>query len=149
MDHAGFLVLIILIGIVGFFFPFGRFDKARSFLEDWARENGQQLIDCERRSFLRGPFFLTTSNYQIVYRITVEDQSGQKRRGYARVGGWMTGLFSDEVDVRLGLKPTWLGRPARAFDRSDLRFESQFPQNGQSISDGSSTSLAGRSTIGI
>ena len=46
------------------------------------------------------PFFWTTSKTQVVYRIVVSDAAGQQRSGYARVGGFMTGLLSEKVDVR-------------------------------------------------
>ncbi len=53
MDHAGFIVFILLIAIVGYFFSFGRREKAQGFLQDWAHENGLQLIACERRAVAR------------------------------------------------------------------------------------------------
>ena len=100
MDSGAAFILVLFVIVIGIAMSFGRYAKASSILEDWARENGYALISSERRSLFRGPFFLTTSKSQLVYHIVVEDANGLRRSGYARVGGWMIGLLSDNVDVR-------------------------------------------------
>ncbi len=90
---AIFLVAIILS-------IFWHFRRSESLLEEWARRNGFQIISREYRNFFRGPFFWTTGRHQTVYYVVVEDQQGNKRRGWVRCGGFFLGLFSDHVDVR-------------------------------------------------
>jgi hypothetical protein len=92
--------LFLMFAIVAIALSFARYAKASSILENWAIENGYRLIESQRKTFFRGPFFLRTSKTQVVYRIVVEDTSGVRYTGYARVGGWFLGLFSDQVDVQ-------------------------------------------------
>jgi hypothetical protein len=100
MDKAaGIVVLFLVLGLV-LVFTISRFSKAQSILEDWARQYGYTLLECQRKDFFRGPFFLTTSKAQVVFQITVADVAGRRRTGYAKVGGFMTGLLSDQVTVR-------------------------------------------------
>jgi hypothetical protein len=100
VDHAAGIFLFVVIAAIAIAFSFMRFAKANSVLEEWARENGYSLISAERKSLFRGPFFFTSSKSQLVYYISVEDAAGNRRSGYARVGGYMVGLLSDRVDVR-------------------------------------------------
>ena len=100
MEQAGIIVLVIFIAIIGIAFTIGRHSKAAGFLDNWAHQNGYRLISAQRKTFFRGPFFFTTGKHQLVYRITVETPDGTQHSGYARVGGFMVGLFSDKVDVR-------------------------------------------------
>jgi hypothetical protein len=69
-------------------------------LDNWATENNLRIVEYERRSVRTGPFFFTTSRSQVVYRITVEDEAGQVRRGWARCGNPLVGLLSDRVVVQ-------------------------------------------------
>jgi hypothetical protein len=68
-------------------------------LKRWARENGLRIINKERRSFFRGPFFWTSSKSQVVYRVEAEDRRGTRRMGWVRIGGFFW-PFSDKVEVR-------------------------------------------------
>ena len=75
--------------------------RSRAALEKWAVQNDIWIIEMEYRIIRRGPFFWTTSNHQTVYRVTVEDRNGNRRRGWVRCGVWFLGvLFSDSVEVR-------------------------------------------------
>jgi hypothetical protein len=76
------------------------FSRSRRLLEKWAAENGFRIIESSYRNLVRGPFFWTTSKGQSVYRVTVEDATGQRRSGWVRCGSWLLGLWSDSVQVR-------------------------------------------------
>ena len=58
-------------------------------LERWAKDHGYQLLWKEMRGLLRGPFFLTSSTTQIVYRFEMQDRDGLVKRGWARIGGFL------------------------------------------------------------
>jgi hypothetical protein len=77
-----------------------RFHRGQTLLRRWAASSGYRLHDHEVRWLVRGPFFWTTSKAQMVYRVTVEDNTGHLRRGWVRCGSWLGGLLSDRVDVR-------------------------------------------------
>src|SRR5262245_25841133 len=89
-----FLILVGLITAIGF--TYGLFVLARSVLDSWARENGDTLVECQRKDFFRGPFFFTVSKSQVAYRIVVQDSNGNRRSGYVRVGGFFLGPMSDQ-----------------------------------------------------
>jgi hypothetical protein len=74
-------------------------NRSEVLIRRWAARNGYRLVDFERRALFRGPFFLFTSQGQTVYRVTVQMPDGKTRNGYTRLGGWFTGLISDDVAV--------------------------------------------------
>jgi len=68
-------------------------------LERWAKEGGYRIVREERRTFLRGPFFWTSSSNQVIYRIEVQHRDGDAKRGWVRIGGvWWPS--SDRIEVR-------------------------------------------------
>ncbi len=74
--------------------------RAEALLARLAEENGFRIVEKEERQLRRGPFFWTSSKGQVVYHVTVEDQQGQLRRGFVRLGSWGRGIFSDQAEVR-------------------------------------------------
>jgi hypothetical protein len=90
---AGIPVLLIVYVI-------GMYRRADNLLSSWAARNGYRIIESERRKILKGPFFLTSSNNQIVYRVTVQDTYGNVHRGWVRCGSYNLGSWTDEVAVR-------------------------------------------------
>ena len=96
------VILFVVLGIASLIFHFSR---AKTMLERWAARNGLRLLEREARILARGPFFLSTATGQEVFRILVQDQQGQVRRGYVRCGGFLFGMLSDRVDVRWDADP--------------------------------------------
>ncbi len=82
LPFLGFLG-VLLVRQLAFYY-----EGAPSALARWAKSEGFRMILEELRPFFRGPFFLRTSNFQVVYRITVEDNHGRQRAGWARVGSF-------------------------------------------------------------
>jgi hypothetical protein len=100
MDNAfGFILLLsvtaLVIGLL-----YWHFSRSRSLLEQWAADNGFELLRSEYRTLRRGPFFWTTSRGQTVYYMEVRDHQGRTRTGWVRCGSWWWGLMSDKVEVR-------------------------------------------------
>ena len=99
MPEAGAALLFIVFVIVALLVMWWHFSRSSDMLEQWARDNGMELIEAERRFLRRGTYWWRTARGQEVFRVTVRDNSGQVRRGYVRVGGWFMGLLSNQVDV--------------------------------------------------
>lgn len=93
---AVFFVLLFAFGIA---LTIWHFSRAKNVLEQWASQNGYTILSRQRKTFLRGPYFFTTSKGQEVYYITVQDAAGNSRSGYFKVGGFFMGMMSDNVDV--------------------------------------------------
>lgn len=89
----GFVIVVAIASI------FWQFSRSREMLEQWAAENGFQLIEARYRWIVRGPFFWTSSKGQTVYRIAVMTREGHRHTGWARCGGWFFGLFTYKVSV--------------------------------------------------
>ena len=94
-------VLILFAAIVGGIALMAwTFSRARQILEQWAQSNGYQILSSEFRWLRKGPFFWTSSQYQMIYYVTVQTPTGDVRSGWVRCGGFWLGLFTDQAQVR-------------------------------------------------
>jgi hypothetical protein len=98
MDNA--LPVLGIIAVVGFVVLIMtlHYTRARSILEQWAGENGYEIISREH-SFMGGRFWWRKSKDQEVYYVTVRTPEGEVRRGWVRCGGWLLGILSNQADV--------------------------------------------------
>jgi hypothetical protein len=87
--------LFILFAIAMLVFHFTR---AESILEQWAEENGYEILSSERR-WLGGAFWWRKSEDQEVFYVTVRMHDGEIRRGWVRCGGWILGMLSNQAEV--------------------------------------------------
>ena len=90
------IIVVVVLGIAGIAWHFSR---SRSLLEQWAAENGYQILHSEYRNLVKGPFFWSSKG-QTVYYVKVRDNQGNVRTGWLRCGGWWLGLMSDRTEVR-------------------------------------------------
>ncbi len=74
--------------------------RSERMLDEWAVENHLKLVSASLCWFNQGPFFWISSKHQMVYRITVTSESGERSSGWARCGTFWGGLFVDHVEVR-------------------------------------------------
>ena len=75
------------------------YGRARRSLERWVDDQGYSLVAGKLALFRKGPYTWTSSNAQMVFRITILDERGQERTGWVRCGSWiMHAAFSDDVD---------------------------------------------------
>jgi hypothetical protein len=88
-------VLVLMVIIIAW-----RAQRSHGLLAHWAEENGYQILRQEHRLLRRGPYFFSATSDQAVYYVVVTDHFGRERRGYVRLGGWLLGLFSNQVDVQ-------------------------------------------------
>jgi hypothetical protein len=98
--YAIFALLFVEICVTGgVLWERRRARVARDVLDRWVRHANLQLqIVTAKSPFLRfPPFWFTHAQY--IFRITVQDASGAHRNGWVRIGGWVSGLFSDEIKV--------------------------------------------------
>lgn len=79
--------------------PWWTISRARTFLDHWAETNGYQVVSASVRLLRRGPYFLKSSNNQVVFRITVSAALDDVRTGWVRCGSYWLGVLAHEVDV--------------------------------------------------
>jgi hypothetical protein len=100
MQTARFVFLLVaLLAFCLVAWYVGR-SRSQAILNYWAVSNGYRLIEQKYVRFFRGPFFWTSSRSQPVYRVVVEDQTGQRRSGWVCCGSWALGVLSNKVQVR-------------------------------------------------
>ena len=100
MPELGVFLLVVVFTVVATGSLVWHYSRSSSMLEEWASEQGYEVVSAERRFLRRGPFFFTTAKGQEVFYVTVMDGDGRTRHAYVRVGGFFLGLFSNNVDVR-------------------------------------------------
>ena len=99
MDPEIFLIIIsavfpiLLISIL-----FIESHRSKAVIQKWAENNRYKLIQKKQAFGDVGPFKWAVN--QRVYRIKVEDENGSVRNGYACCGGFVTGIFSDRIEVK-------------------------------------------------
>jgi hypothetical protein len=93
---------VLFFGLPALFIVFvvGLHWRASTLLYDWAARNGYRIIESERRRYRKGPFFFTSSNQQVVFRVTVQDVYGNVRQGWVRCGSYNLGTWTNDVDFR-------------------------------------------------
>jgi hypothetical protein len=74
--------------------------RSREVLDQWAQTNQFEIIHAEFRNIFQGPFSFRTTQGQSVYYVKIRDRNGYERSGWVRCGGFLTGIFSDKVEVR-------------------------------------------------
>ena len=97
--------LLLLIGAVGLvlalvFYAVRTYQRAADLLTRWAAQNNYRIVESDRRIIRKGPFFWTSSQSQIIYRVTVQDPYGNMHRGWVRCGSYLVGPWRNMVDVR-------------------------------------------------
>jgi hypothetical protein len=95
--YTCFIVLFLLFVIGSVIWSYRR---SADMLRNWAAQNHYRLVAYTRSGGLFTPFFWTTSKSQVIFRVTVEDDYGTRRSGWVRCGNWLSGMLSDQIDVR-------------------------------------------------
>ena len=99
-SNTAVLVMVALAVLVGITACVWHFSRSRGLLRQWAEDNRYELEDVSYCWLWRGPYTLRSGESHTVYRVTVRDDNGRRRRGWVRCGGWFFGLLSNKTDVR-------------------------------------------------
>ena len=94
MVAAALAAVVLLVGS-----PSWADRRRERILARWATANHFQIVSCERRHWLAGPYVFRRGEGQEVLHLMVEDALGSRRSGCVRIGGFFVGLMSDAVDV--------------------------------------------------
>lgn len=103
-DEAGGLLVFVLVALAAIWMVW-HYHRGRELVVHWAHRHGYTLEECGYRHVARGPFLWASSKSQAVYRVKVRTHDGQIRWGWVRCGGWISGLFSDQIEVRWDAAP--------------------------------------------
>jgi hypothetical protein len=95
---VGILALIVIVVVAG---GVGVLMKNRSdtLLAQWAEKRHYRILEASYRPIIAKGLFWYAARGQTVFRIIVEDEFGQVRKGWVRLGHWLGGLASEEITV--------------------------------------------------
>jgi hypothetical protein len=96
MTPAILMVLFIALAVV---FEFRGDARCREHIRAWADHNGLRLEQVRRDWFGFGSLWRGRKR---IYDVVAIDAEGRQQVALLRVGGWNSGAFSDQVDVRWG-----------------------------------------------
>ncbi len=99
MDTTTILLISLLVIILVIYYAYF-FTRSRKMVRRWAEENGYTLLKMEHRLFRKGPYLLTGRN-QAVFKVWVRDENGLKQMGWVRCGGWLLGIFGNDVEAQM------------------------------------------------
>ncbi len=93
---------LVFVGLLGLIVAWYSFEHKRSvkLIQQWADANGYRIIALEQRWLRRGPYFWRSGKYHTVFYVDVINPQGLAQAVWIRCGGWFSGLFSDQIDVR-------------------------------------------------
>lgn len=72
---------------------------AKSILNRHLEDRNWILLSARYCWLVRGPFTWRSSKNQVVFRIEVQDRTGQVHSGYARIGSYWLGLLVPQVEI--------------------------------------------------
>jgi hypothetical protein len=72
---------------------------ANRFLFRWAQGQGLRITSYEKRYTRAGPFVGHHWQGQFVYKICAVNTLGETRNGWVRVGHWLAGVLSSDIQV--------------------------------------------------
>ena len=93
------LPAIIFVILITAFMTYHKNSGLRE-VEKWAKDEGLEILSAEYRWVKRGPYFISSSNYQRIFYVTVRDESGKIKKCWIKAGGLLFGLLSDKFDIR-------------------------------------------------
>lgn len=71
--------------------------RARAMVYAWATHGGWEVTELRRCHFVAGGQIVLPG--LPVYRVTLRSRSGRERQALVRVGNYMVGALSDELDI--------------------------------------------------
>jgi hypothetical protein len=94
-------VAMIIVDARMKYYDLRKWSRGEERLHDWARQNGYILLRVkESRLPLSGPFFLRSNIMHCVYKVAVQDVSGEVHHAWLRLGSWLRGIATDDVAIR-------------------------------------------------
>jgi hypothetical protein len=80
--------------------------RSKAIVQKWAAKHGCQILRIESPFRTGGFSFWTTSQGQVVYSITVREDSGCERKAWVRCGSYFGGVHSsEEIEVKWQTEP--------------------------------------------
>jgi hypothetical protein len=99
-EFLGRYWVFCLIASAAVIIPIFRIRRAHTLLLAWRVANGYEIISRKWAGFRVGPFPLAALGHQAVYRLLVRDREGKEHICWIKLGDFVVGLLSNEVEVK-------------------------------------------------
>jgi long-subunit acyl-CoA synthetase (AMP-forming) len=96
------IIVLVFLAVVAIIFLIWERKRVDRLVRQWARANSFTILRLEHRYIRKGPYFWKASKSQEVVFVKVRDNFGTEKSAYLRVGGFLSGVMTDNIDV------TWL-----------------------------------------
>jgi hypothetical protein len=102
MHHSSFVALSLAALVLACWLGWRHYANARALLQDWARANRFRILHARRGLLMPPSMLFTTSKYQVVYHVSLYDESSHRiRSAWVRLGTRRWGVMEgDAVEVR-------------------------------------------------
>ncbi|MGH8144954.1 MAG: hypothetical protein ACREPY_01355 [Rhodanobacteraceae bacterium] len=100
-------LLLVIFAAIGYLI-WRHYVNAKALLQDWATASHFKILKASRNLVPPLSWLFTTSKYQVVYRVSIYDESSHRiREAWVRLGRGMWGVMDgDAIDVK------WKDEPA-------------------------------------
>jgi hypothetical protein len=99
MDNLITALFVVALVFAWVFWICGSLVRTDAIVRQWAEQMGYRIVFQDARHNFVGPFLFRLTPGQQVFRVTVEDRSGNRKSGWIRCGAPFLGvLLSDQVD---------------------------------------------------
>lgn len=102
MNHHSTIALLMPVIAIIMYLSWRHIVNAKALLQDWARANQFRILHSRLCIFMPWRLYFTTTKYQIVYQVSLYDESTHRvRAAWVRLGTRVWGVMeSDAVDVQ-------------------------------------------------
>jgi len=99
--HSNSTLLMLLVVAIAVYLSYRHVKNAKALLQDWAQASNLRILHSRMCSFMPWRMYFSTSKYQIVYKVSVYDETTHRIRGaWVRLGTRFWGVMEgDAVDV--------------------------------------------------
>lgn len=96
---TGATLFVVVVGS-GIWMYRWQYRKADEKLQRWAQRLNYRIVHKQGANPLGTGPLARSGNKQVMYRVTIEDADGVRKRALISIGGRMTGVLSDDFNVK-------------------------------------------------
>lgn len=104
LQTIGILVIAVAALVlrlrVGYITGYSKWKRGGELLDEWARANRYEILNAYQCAYWAGPFTLRSNGFQCVYKVALQDVTGEVHHAWLRFGSWFRGVGADDIAIR-------------------------------------------------